>query len=325
MIAKTTGERPRDACLVPTIAGQCIMARMNWDNLAWYLAAFSALTALGLAIAIAVIRAMEKRRTGDMQNASYGGELLIQISRQLEALDRIGERVEGLDRAFRVPRVRGGFGETLLEELLRSWLPAGSWSAQYSFPDGSRADAVIRMGSRLVAVDAKFPLERLGSWLENDESGISAEARRTFLQHAGDIAARYVRPADGTLSFALMYLPAEALHYRLLHDDDGSVARECLRLGVLPVGPMGLFAYLQTVAYGLRGLTLPAEGAELRQRVDRLRRDFDSLAKPLSVASTHLKNLTKTWEDIDRKMGRVEGSLENLDAGTEGPTINSSR
>ncbi|MCK5736408.1 MAG: DNA recombination protein RmuC, partial [Spirochaetaceae bacterium] len=95
-------------------------------------------------------------------------ELLHRISRQLDSLDRIGERVEGLDRAFRIPRVRGGFGESLLEELLRAWLPEGSWTTQYSFPDGTRVDAVIRMGPRLVPVDSKFPLERLEEWLKDE-------------------------------------------------------------------------------------------------------------------------------------------------------------
>lgn len=114
-----------------------------------------------------------------------------------------------------------------------------------------------------------------------------------------------------------MYIPAENMHYRLLRDDDGSVMKECLRRHVLPVGPMSLFAYLQTVAYGLKGLTLPAEGKELRRRVDRLRRDFTALIKPLSTASTHLKNLTRSWEEIERRTIRMEESMNELDSSTE--------
>ncbi len=249
--------------------------------------------------------------------ADIHSELLHRISRQLDSLDRIGERVEGLDNAFRIPRVRGGFGESLLEELLRAWLPEGSWTAQYPFPDGTRVDAVIRMGSRLVPVDSKFPLERLENWLKDEKQGMSGEVKRTIVSHAESISSKYIRPDDGTLSFALMYIPAENMHYRLLRDDDGTVMKECLNRHVLPVGPMSLFAYLQTVSYGLKGLALPAEGQELRRRVGRLRRDFSALVKPLATASTHLKNLNKSWEELERRAIRMENSVNNLENKSE--------
>jgi len=280
-------------------------AGMNPNSISWLIAGIAGFTAVLMAAALL------RGRSG--RDDVYRNTLLQRISKQLDALDHIGKQVEGLDRAFRIPRIRGGFGETMLEELLRSWLPAGSWSAQYTFPDGARVDAVIRMGSRLVAVDSKFPLERVEAWLENDDAGMSGDIRRSVIGHAEAIASKYIRPDDGTLNFALMYLPAENLHYRLLRDDDGTVMRECLSRGVLPVGPMSLFVYLQTVSYGLRGLALPSEGRELRKRVDRLRRDFSALMKPLSTASTHLKNLVKSWDEIERRTLRMEDGLTALE------------
>ncbi len=267
---------------------------------------------IAVILAAALIRSRNQLKHGGT-GADSQSEVLHRISRQLDSLDRIGERVEGLDRAFRIPRIRGGFGETLLEELLRAWLPEGSWKSQYSFSDGTRVDAVIRMGSRLVPVDSKFPLERLEEWLKDENSGMSGEIRRTIISHADAISSKYIRPDEKTLSFALMYIPAENMHYRLLRDDDGSVMRECLQRQVLPVGPMSLFAYLQTVSYGLKGLTLPAEGKELRRRVDRLRRDFTALMKPLATASTHLKNLTKSWEELERRAVRMEDSVNGME------------
>jgi len=281
----------------------------------WAAAIAGIAAAVILAAALVGSRNALKRQlstTGDENGIQY--ELLHRISRQLDSLDRIGERVEGLDRAFRIPRVRGGFGESLLEELLRAWLPEGSWVAQHSFSDGTRVDAVVRMGSRLVPVDSKFPLERLEDWLKDDEGGMTGEVRRTIISHADAISSKYIRPDDGTMSFALMYIPAENMFYRLLRDDDGTVMKECLRRRVLPVGPMSIFAYLQTVSYGLKGMTLPAEGQELRRRIDRLRRDFSALEKPLSVASTHLKNLSRSWEEIERRSVRLEDSMNELDS-----------
>ncbi len=289
---------------------------MNTLATAWLAASGAGLLALILLISLIRLRLRSRLSL----QAGSERELLQSISRQLNALDRIGERVEGLDRAFRIPRMRGGFGETLLEELLRSWLPPGSWASQYAFSSGVRVDAVVKMGSRLAPVDSKFPMERLESWLSDDsgdKSPMPSEARKAFVQHARDIASRYIRPDEGTLSFALMYLPAENIHYRLLRDDDGTVMKECLSLHVLPVGPLSLFAYLQTVAYGLKGLALPAEGRELRRRVDRVRRDFTALVRPLSVAAGHLKNLNGSWQEIERLTGRLDDGIEALDAGAE--------
>ncbi len=278
------------------------------------LALLIGLIGLAFILLITAVRGFRRKRFGDSSPGIGQDELLRRISRQLDSLDTIGRRVEGLDRAFRIPRVRGGFGESLLEELLGAWLPRGSWTAQYTFPDGTRVDAVIRMGRHLVPVDSKFPLERIEKWLMDDEAPLNGEVRRALTGHAEGIAAKYIRPEDGTLSFALMYLPAENLHYRLLRDDDGTMMRACLACGVLPVGPMSLFAYLQTISYGLKGLMLPEEGEELRRRIGRLRRDFEALLKPLATASTHLKNLNKSWEDLDRRFGRFEDSLEAMDA-----------
>ena len=45
------------------------------------------------------------------------------------------------------------------------------------------------------------------------------------------------------------------------------------------------------------------------------RRDFAALGKPLATASTHLKNLGKSWEEIERRWEGTRRSLEDLDAG----------
>ncbi|MBM4438355.1 MAG: DNA recombination protein RmuC, partial [Actinobacteria bacterium] len=120
-------------------------------------------------------------------------------ARQLaEQTQRLGE----LREALRAPGPRGGLGEVLLENLLRDVLPGGAYDTQFTFRDGTRVDAVVRLGDRLIPIDAKFPLtafEPLVAAVTDDER---RSARRRYLQairqHV-DAVRRYVRPDEGTV------------------------------------------------------------------------------------------------------------------------------
>ena len=253
-----------------------------------------------------------RKKTPETENGAAQDQLLYRISRQLDELESISSKIDGLDRAFRIPRIRGGFGETLLEELLRSWLPEGSWSSQYSFSDGTRVDTVIKTGRFIVPVDSKFPMESIESWLISEEQKVPADIKRKIILHADSIAKKYIRVNEGTLDFAIMYLPAENIHYKILSCDDGSIIRECISMKVLPCGPLSLFAYLQTVAFGLKGMKLSVKEEELRRRIGKLRRDFDLLEKVFATTTTHMKNLQKNWNEMERLFYRAGNDLEDF-------------
>src|SRR5438128_6327594 len=78
-----------------------------------------------------------------------------------QATAQMLEQAKGLSRlehALRPPKARGGFGELLLENLLRDRLPPGAYAIQHTFDSGERVDAVVRAGE-LISVDSKFPLD----------------------------------------------------------------------------------------------------------------------------------------------------------------------
>jgi DNA anti-recombination protein RmuC len=78
-----------------------------------------------------------------------------------EATTQMLERAKDLARleqALRPPKARGGFGELLLENLLRDRLPPSAYETQYTFDSGERVDAIVR-ADRTIPVDSKFPLD----------------------------------------------------------------------------------------------------------------------------------------------------------------------
>lgn len=279
-----------------------------------------------LAVIIAVVAAAVARR------ASLAARL-VNLPDLAGRIDRVQSELRGLSELFLVPRTRGVVGETMLEELLSSWLPKGSFSMQHGFANGTRVDAVIRLGNRLVPVDSKFPLESFsrmvsaeGAPAEEAQPGavdstptaggpLPADVRRAFIRHASDIAERYIRPDEGTLGFALMYIPSERIYVELFVDRPGELYAEAVKRNVVPVSPGTLFLYLQTVAYGLRGLALPEQTTRLLRAVDALRTELAGFSKSFAVAGTHLRNLGRAYDEAASRLGRLEILSERLTAG----------
>ncbi len=221
--------------------------------------------------------------------------------------------MDEMNRIFHSPRLRGGLGEVLLEDLIRNRLPKDAYAFQYGFSGGQRADAVIRMGSYKVAVDAKFPMEQCAPLWDGMNEEVPRSVRKIFLNHARSIADKYILPREGTLSFALMYIPSENLYYRVFVAPGGSLMEELLSMGILPTGPSSLFTYLETVLYGFRGFSFSSRNRELMQLTGQLRKDFDGFSRQLKTAGTHLKNFQKAWEEGNSRLDGLERTVRRLD------------
>jgi DNA recombination protein RmuC len=206
-------------------------------------------------------------------------------------------------------------GETILAELLGSWLPRKAFELQYGFSNGTRVDAAIKLGNKIVPVDSKFPMEAVQRFFDTEperSARIPADVRKGFQKHVTDISERYIRPAEGTMGFALMYIPSEATYYRLFVERPGELMAIALDRNVVPVSPGTLFLYLQTIAYGLRGLSLPEETEKLIGELSRLNEDLSAFMKSFQTAGTHLRNLTHAFDDAGSKLGTLEVTSRRL-------------
>ncbi len=239
----------------------------------------------------------------------------------LQQIDSVRGELRDLTDLFLVPQRRGAVGETLLGELLASWLPEGAYELQYRFANGARVDAVVRLGAKLVPVDSKFPLEAMRRAPGDAASApggaeaqrIPADVRRAFAKHIADIAERYIRPTDGTMSFALMYIPSERVYVELFASGADALMRQALERNVVPVSPATLFLYLQTVAYGLRGLAIPQRTQRLLDSLAALRTDLDAFSRSFELAGGHLRNLSRAFDDAGGKLERVASRVDRLD------------
>ena len=218
-----------------------------------------------------------------------------------------------LEQALRAPKARGGFGELLLGNLLRDMLPADAYALQYGFKSGERVDAVIKI-DKLVSVDAKFPLDnfvRLAETEDEAESILHAKAfERDVKLHVDAIATKYVRPAEGTYDFALMYLPSESVYYELVCSKSGSLYRYALDKRVFPVSPTTFHAYLLVITLGLKGLQIEQHAQDVMAYCAGLGKDFDRFHAEFDTLGKHLGNAQAKYGEADRRLVGLERDLE---------------
>ncbi len=260
------------------------------------------------------------------QSLHSNQQVLQQLNTQIGELQgtnkqmlRLGIDVKRLQDILASPKLRGQMGEWSLENLLAQVLPQGSFELQHTFQDGRIVDALVRMTGFAVGIDAKFPLPSFERIVNCTDEGEKPKLRRQFLRdvsaHADKIACDYIRPAEGTLDFALMYIPAENVYYEtVIQCEDGSqdLLHHCLDKKVIPVSPNLLYAYLMTVAMGLHGLQIEHKAAEIRRNLGRLNSSFAEFLGAWDTLGTHLRNAYGKYDDSQKRLDRLGLQLTQI-------------
>ncbi|MEO0074526.1 MAG: DNA recombination protein RmuC [candidate division WOR-3 bacterium] len=242
------------------------------------------------------------------------------LSEATKQMIDISKDISKLQEILKAPKTRGLLGEFFLGDLLGQILPQEYYDLQYSFKSG-KVDAVVKVGQKLVPIDAKFPLEnfnRIGSSTTDDER---KRARKEFLKdvrkHIDDIANKYILPDEGTYDFAMMYIPAENVYYEVIikeDPDEKSISQYAIEKKVIPVSPNSLYAYLQAVVLGLRGLKIEQKAAQILQTLQKLTNDFNSFKDEFETLGKHLRNAQSKYEDAQNKLDKFDNKLSSVES-----------
>jgi len=242
-----------------------------------------------------------------------------ELGKATEEIKELGQNVSKLEELLSAPKLRGGLGEYLLEDLLKQVLPATHFEMQHKFRTGDMVDAVIRTSDRLVPVDSKFPLEnfrRLTAAPDAEKKQLQKSFISDVKKHIDAIASRYILPDEGTFPFALMYVPAENVYYEMIIKDELSngagLYSYALEKKVVPVSPNSFYAYLQVIALGLRGFYIEQRAREILDNLQQLQGDAAKVREVFDVMGTHLENARKKYDESESRLTRFEGHLENI-------------
>lgn len=255
-----------------------------------------------------------------------------EITKKLSSLEETNKQIkdiwsqlEWLESILKNPKQRGILWEYFLENVLKNILPPDNFELQYSFSNWEIVDWVIFVKDKIIPIDSKFSLENYNKILGEDnlvQKEIYIKDFKSDLKKRIDETSKYIRPSEGTMDFAFMFIPSEWIYYDLLVNKIWTLKSNTIDLieyafkekKVIIVSPTSFYAYLQTVMQWLRALQIEEKAQDIKRHVEKLSRHLDAyeeylekLWNSLSTSVNHYNNAYKKFNLIEKDVVKITG------------------
>lgn len=240
-----------------------------------------------------------------------------EVSESSKQVFTLAEQLQNLEKVLKHQKQRGNLGEASLRLALENILPVSAFKLQYAFPDNDIVDAVVLTKDGVIPVDAKFSLDNYQRLSEETDEKRRQELEKEFkndLKKRIDETAKYIRPKDGTLPFAFMFIPAEAIYYDLLINEVGAVKVNTRSLidyayrdkNVIIVSPTTFAAYLQSVLYGFRAFKVEESAKEIQKNVEKLTRHLKAYDQYFEKVGSNLSATVNNYNLASKELGKID-------------------
>ncbi len=280
---------------------------------------------LGVLLVLILIRMRAVDETRSELARSFGAVDMIRnmVSESMSRLDRnlgeMGRMSQGIQEETRriteffellrgSGKKAGMFGEFILKDIVSKLIPEQYRDFQHTIGGRDRVDCVVKLGDRWVPIDAKFSVSALES---------SGGSLKSILKSRIDETSKYIAPDHGTTDFALMFIPSDGLYLQLVAESE--LVEYALGRRVVPVSPTTLYAYLATVALGIRR-------EEIAHRVDQVINNIRALEgglldalKFLNTAEKQMRDSLGNFEKAKNALSGLQVKLQSVDASWEEP------
>jgi len=241
----------------------------------------------------------------------------------------MADQLKNLQDILKNPKQRGVLGEYFLETLLKNVMAPGQYQMQYKFNDGSIVDAVIFVKDKIVPIDSKFSLENYNRILEENDPTRHAELEKVFkqdLKNRIDETSKYIKPEEGTMEFAFMFIPAEGIYYDLLINKVGAIKSNTQDLiqyafkdkKVVIVSPTSFLAYFQTILQGLKALQIEESAKEIKKRVENLGKHIGNYESFMKKLGSHLGTTVNMYNSASKELGKIDKDVLKITGASAG-------
>lgn len=221
-------------------------------------------------------------------------------------------------------KVRGGWGEVMLSNLLEQMLAPNQFNSQVQIKKNSkeRVDFVVLLPGKdghevMLPIDSKFPLEDYNKLVEASEK-IEKDAYekaqkqlfKRIKEEAKSIKDKYI-DVPNTTDFAIMFLPIEGLYAEVVKNIELMDELQN-QFKIVVCGPTTLTALLNSLQLGFKTLYIEKRSSELWQVLSTFKKEFekfvnllDKTQNKLGEANSTIELATKSSRKIAKKLGDV--------------------
>lgn len=269
-----------------------------------------------------LLDSLQKNTQSLNERLDNAAKVISQVQRNLGEMSEVGRGIRTLQEFLQSPKLRGGLGEEVLKEMIGQTFPKNAFHLQYPFKSGVKVDAVLKTEAGLLCIDSKFPMENFNLMLKGETEIQRNIGKKQFAsdvkKHIEDISRKYILPEEGTMDFALMYIPSEAVYYEVVNIQE--LSNFARRLRVYPVSPNTLYAHLQVLLLSFEGKDLEAKSREVFRILRAIQKDYSKVSDNLGILQKHLNNAYNIMSSVITsftQLGQKITSTQSLGQGVK--------
>jgi len=251
------------------------------------------------------------------QRLDNAARVIAAVQKNIGEMSEIGRGMKELQEFLQSPKLRGNIGEQVLKELLGQMLPKSSFHLQYTFKSGAIVDAAIKTSAGIIPVDSKFPMENFRKMTSAKTEAEKKSAQKDFVKdvkrHIDDVSKKYILTEEGTIDYALMYIPSEAVYYEIVNNV--TLFDYAGKKRVLPVSPMTFYAYMKAILMSFEGQKIEQKARQILSAIRAIQKDYNKVEDNLSVLGRHIQNAYNQMSNVFSgftQLGQKLSSVQTL-------------
>lgn len=240
---------------------------------------------------------------------------LNESAKAIGEMSEIGRSMKDLQQFLASPKLRGGIGEQVLKQLLDESLPKQSFNLQYAFRSGAKVDAAIKTSSGIIPIDSKFTMENFKKMMSAESDVLREQAKKGFIKDVKDrideISEKYILTDEGTVDFALMYVPSESVYYEIVNSES-DLTTYAYKKRVMPVSPSTFYAFLRSVMLSFEGQKIASEIRTIQQALRAIHTETSKFGELLSTLQSHVTNAYSMMNRVATQFVSLSSKVETV-------------